>query len=81
MNYNEIKTNELEIRNYDVKQRYSTDWVTEFTFISEESLTIEQFEVVLEGKGAYGCLKFIKKVMNFANGKKLYKHICKAVMF
>lgn len=81
MNYNEIKTNELEIRNYDVRQRYSTDWVTEFTFISEESLTIDQFEVILEGKGAYGCLTFAKKVLNFANGKKLYKHICKAVMF
>lgn len=88
MNYNEIKTNELEIRNYDEVVGYAgrirkpmIDYVTEFTFISEENLTLEQFQVVLEGKGAYGCLKFFKKVMNFANGKKLYKHICKAVMF
>ncbi len=80
MNLNKIKTNELETKNYDVHQRYGTDWVTEFTFISENSLTLDQFQVMLDGK-AYGCLTFIKKVMNFANGKKLYKHICKAVMF
>ncbi len=81
MKQSEIKTNELEVRNYDVNYRYGTDWVTEFTFISEENLTLDQFQLILEGKGAYGCLTFIKKVMNFANGKKLYKHICKAVMY
>ena len=80
MKLSDIKTNELEIRNYDVHQRYGIDWVTEFTFISEKSLTLDQFELMLDGQ-AYGCLTFIKKVMNFANGKKLYKHICKAVMF
>ena len=80
MKLSDIKTNELEIRNYDVHQRCGTDWVTEFTFISENSLTLDQFQVMLDGQ-AYGCLTFIKKVMNFANGKKLYKHICKAVMF
>jgi len=80
MKLNEIKTNKLEIRNYDVRQRYGTDSVTEFTYISENNLTQEQFEIILDGK-AYGCLNFIKKVMNFGNGKKLYKHICKAVMF
>lgn len=81
MKLTEIKTNELEIRNYDVRQRYGTDWVTEFTFISEDNLTLDQFQVILEGKGAYGCLQFIKKVLTFANGKKLYKHVCKAVMY
>ena len=80
MKLSDIKTNELEIRNYDVRHRYGTDWVTEFRFISEKSLTLDQFEVMLDGQ-AYGCLTFIKKVMNFANGKRLYKHICKAVMF
>ena len=80
MKISEIKTNELETRNYDVRHRYGTDWVTEFTYISENSLTLDQFQVMLDGK-AYGCLTFIKKVMNFANGKQLYKHICKAVMF
>ena len=54
MKLSEVKTNELEIRNYDVRQRYSTDWITEFTFISEKNLTLDQFQVVLEGKGAYG---------------------------
>lgn len=78
--YNEIKLNEVTVRGYDVHRRYGTDWVTEFTFISENSLTLDQFQIILDGQ-AYGCLTFIKKVMNFANGKKLYKHICKAVMF
>lgn len=81
MKFEEIKQNELKIENYDIRRRYGVDWVTEFTFISEENLTLDQFQVVLEGKGAYGALTFIKKVMNFANGKKLYKHICKAVMY
>ena len=80
MELSEIKTNELETRKNDENHRYGTDWDTEFTFISENSLTIDQFQVMLDGK-AYGCLTFIKKVMNFANGQKLYKHICKAVMY
>ena len=88
MKYNEIKLNELEIKNYDVVVGYAgrarkpmVDWVTEYTYISQENLTQEQFEEVLSGKSVYGSIRFIKKVMNFANGKKLYKHICKAVMF
>lgn len=79
MNYNEVKLNELEVRNYDVRQRYGTDWVTEYTYISEESLTLEQFKALLGG--ASGSLTFVKKVMNFANGEKLYKHFCEAVMY
>ena len=81
MKLSEVKVNELEIRNYDVRYRWGTDWVTEYTYISEESLTVEQFEQILEGKSVYGQITFSKKVMNFANGQKLYKHTCKAVMY
>ena len=85
MKLSEVKVNELEIRNYDVRERcgrgFITDWVTEYTYISEESLTVEQFEQILEGESVYGQITFSKKVMNFANGQKLYKHTCKAVMY
>ena len=81
MNYSEIKQNELSVRSYDKRSFYGTDWVTEYTFISPVNLTINEFQKVLEGKSVCGELTFIKKIMNFANGKKLYKHICKAVMY
>lgn len=80
MNYNEIKLNQLEVRNFDVRHRFSTDWVTEYTYISENNLSLKDFEELLKDK-VYGELNFIKKVMNFRNGKKLYKHICEAVMY
>ena len=46
-NYNDIKLNEISVRGYDVHRRYGTDWVTEYTYISQENLTIEQFDNVL----------------------------------
>lgn len=88
MKKQDIKTNELEVKNYSKVIGYvgrnakpMIDYVTEYVYISEKSLTIGEFEIILEGKGAYGQLQFIKKVLNFANGEKLYKHICKAIMY
>lgn len=80
MKFNEVKQNELEVKNYDVRRNYGTDWVTEFTFISETSLSLKQFQEMLEGQ-AYGVLTYIKRVLRFGNGKILYKHTCKAVMY
>ena len=88
MKKNEFKTNEFEITNYSKVIGYvgrtakpMIDYITEYVYISEKSLTIGEFEILLEGKGAYGQLQFIKKVLNFGNGDKLYKHICKAIMY
>lgn len=81
MKLSEIKLNELETKSYDVRYRWGTDWVTEYTYISEENLSIEEFDKVLEGHGAYGNLTYRKYVLNFGNGQKLYKHFCKAVMY
>lgn len=80
--YNEIKLNEVTVRGYDVHRRYGTDWVTEYTYVTTESLTVEQFDKVLaEIGGIYGEISYIKRLLTFGNGKKLYKHICKAVMY
>lgn len=81
-NYKDIKLNEISVTGYDVHRRYDTDWVTEYTYISQENLTIEQFDSVLAELGTVcGEISYIKKILTFGNGKKLYKHICKAVMY
>lgn len=80
--YNEIKLNEVTINSYDVHRRYCTDWVTEYTYISTESLTLEEFDKVLEEVGGIcGNITYMKRLLTFGNGKKLYQHICKAVMY
>lgn len=85
MKLSEIKTNELEIKSYDVRKRcgrgFITDWVTEYTYISEQNLSEQEFDKVLEGQGAYGNITYKKFIMNFGNGQKLYKHVCKAIMY
>lgn len=81
MQYNEIKQNELEIRSYDVNRRYGTDWVTEYVYITDKNLSLDEFETVLKDEEVCGAIRYFKKVMNFTNGQKLYKHICKAVMY
>lgn len=81
-NYKDIKLNEISVTGYDVHRRYGTDWVTEYTYISQENLTIEQFDKVLAALGTVcGEISYVKKLLTFGNGKKLYKHICKAVMY
>jgi len=81
-NYKDIKLNEISVRGYDVHRRYGTDWVTEYTYICQENLTIEEFDKVLAEIGTVcGEISYIKKILTFGNGKKLYKHICKAVMY
>lgn len=77
----ELKLNELEIRNFDRQWRYGVDWVTQYVYTSEKNLTQDEFEIILDGHEIYGQIKFIKKLLTFANGKKLYKHICEAVMY
>lgn len=80
--YNDIKLNGITIKSYDKRWKYGTDWVTEYEYITTESLTIEQFDKILEEIGSiYGAISYTKKLLTFSNGKKLYKHICKSVTY
>lgn len=79
-----LPLNELVTRQYDRRfGRYGTDWVTEFNYVCEESLTQDQFVKIIEdsGQGIYGEIKFIKRKLTFGNGKVYYRHICECVMY
>ena len=78
-----LPVDELFIRNYDVKQRYGTDWVTEYNYVSKEELTQEQFDEIInkQENKPYGQLQYSKKRLIFANGDVYYRHILKAIMY
>lgn len=66
----------ITIKNYSTK----FDNITEYSYISEKSMTIEEFEKVLAENNISltgGWLTFSKKQLNFKSGKKEYKHIVK----
>ena len=59
------------------------DWVTEYNYVSKESLTKEQFDKILEENGhtPYGMISYKKRKLTYGNGDIYYRHICKSVMF
>ena len=88
MKYSEVKQNEVDMKSYDKIVGYAgrrrkpmIDWVTEYNYISEDSLTLEQFKEILKEHEPCGEISYEKFILNFANGKKLFKHVCKAVMY
>lgn len=83
MKYNEIKQNELTSREYTKQYRYYSDYITEYEYISENNLTMDEFEKILEtGKAyLYGTISFIKKQLTFSNGITLYKHVCQVINY
>lgn len=88
MKLSEIKLNVLEVRNFDRVAGYvgrarkaMRDWVTQYIYISEENLTTEEFEKVLEGQSVYGQIRYFKTLLTFSNGCKLYKHVCEAISY
>ena len=67
------KLNELTVENYDKHWgpycRY-VDWVTESTYISEKSLTIEEFDkIILQNHKPAG------------DGSVYYRHVLREVMY
>ena len=90
LKYSEVKQDKLEIISYDKIVGYAgrarkpmVDWVTEYSYISKNNLTQEQFDKILKEQECNPCgvISYIKQVLTFANGEKLFKHICKAVMY
>lgn len=78
-----LPIDELVIRDYDEHRRYGTDWVTEYNYVSEKSLTQEEFDkIVAESKNRpYGEISYQKRKLTYGNGKVYYRHILKAVMY
>ena len=76
----------LEVKQYDKKwgaYKQYTDWVTEYNYYSEKSLTIEEFDAVIENEGHHiaGELTYKKYKQTYAGGKIIYKHVLLEVMY
>ena len=79
------KLNELTVENYDKHWgpycRY-VDWVTESTYISEKSLTIEEFDkIILQNHKPAGNLTYKKYIMTYGDGSVYYRHVLREVMY
>jgi hypothetical protein len=84
MKLSEIKMNEIETRSYREYFRGVRfyDNVDEYSLVSENSLSVDEMQKVLEDAGAYlwGAITYIKKRMTYTGGQVLYRHIVKAAM-
>jgi hypothetical protein len=84
MKLSEIKMNEIETRSY--REYFGSgrfyDNVEEYSFITSESLTYEEYCKVLKDAGKYiwGSITVIKKQLTQAGRIIGYKHILKAAM-
>lgn len=85
-----LPIHQVVVRNYDEVVGYAgrvrkpmIDWVTEYNYVSKESLTKEQFDKILEENGhtPYGMISYKKRKLTYGNGDIYYRHICKSVMF
>lgn len=79
------KLNTLTVSTYD---RYwgphgsYVDWVTESEYISENSLTIEEFDkIVAENHKPVGELRYRKFKMTYGDGSIYYRHVLEEVMY
>lgn len=82
-----LPVDKIEVRNYD-KVTYAgrtrlVDWVTEYNYVSKQSLSVEEYEKLLEENGHQptGEISFKKKRLTYGNGEIYYRHICYAVMY
>ena len=79
-----LPVGEVTLLQYDKRTRYSVDWVTEYNYVSKESLTKEQFEQKIKEAGYTpdGLIyEPVKKKLTFGNGDIYYRHILKTVTF
>ena len=86
-----LPVDELIVRNYDETVGYAgrarkpmVDWVTEYNYVSEKSLTEDEFMKLIKDNGhkLWGeVYKPVKKKLTFGNGKIYYRHIIKTVMY
>ena len=84
-----LELNKLVVKNFDRVAGYvgrrrtpMVDWVTESTYLSEKSLTKDQFNTIVEGHHKIcGSLKYKKYRQVYSSGKVLYKHALEEVMY
>ena len=84
-----LELNTLVVKNYDEVVGYAgrirkpmVDWVTESTYLSEKSLSIDEFNTLIEQHHKIcGNLKYKKYRQKYSSGKVLYKHVLKEVMY
>ena len=68
-----LPVDELYIRSYDVRQRYGTDWVTEYNYVSKEELTNLPLDKQIELMEQRGSIKKPSPVRNFISD--LYRKV------
>lgn len=86
---NTLKLNTLEVKNYDRVVGYAgrarkpmIDWVTESTYLSDKSLTKEEFDNIVEQNHKIcGSVKYKKYKQTYSSGRILYKHVLEEVMY
>lgn len=83
------KLNDLQVKSYDEVIGYAgrsrkpmVDWVTESEYISDKSLTIDEFnKVVSEHHQICGNCTYKKYRMRYGDGTIYYRHVLKEVMY
>ena len=77
--------NKLEVSNFDRRwgpKGQFVDWVTRSTYISDKSLTLDEFKKIIEDDhNMYGNITFSKHKLTYSSGTILYKHIVEEVMY
>ena len=84
-----LELNKLVVKNFDRVAGYvgrrrtpMVDWVTESTYLSEKSLTKDQFNIIVEEHHQIcGSLKYKKYRQVYSSGRALYKHVLEEVMY
>lgn len=79
-----LPVDEIFIRTYDKRTRYSVDWITQYNYVSENSLTKDEFNSKIKDAGYTpdGLIyEPVKKKLTFNNGKIYYRHILNTVQF
>ena len=77
--------NQLKVDSYD--RRWGNfgqfvDWVTECEYISDKSLTIDEFnEIISQNHQPAGELRYRKFRLTYGDGSVYYKHILEEVMY
>lgn len=86
-----LPVDEIYVRDYDEQVGFAgrvrkpmIDWITEYNYVSKESLTEEQFmqKIKEAGHNPTGVIyKPTKRRLTFANGDIYYRHILKTATF
>jgi len=80
---------ELVIRNYDEQTRpfgrarkTFTEWITEYNYVSEKSLSKDEFMKIIREKEEPAGIIYepVKTKLTFADGRVYYRHVLKAAM-